>query len=123
MEVEQLYEAIRNLTLAARAKVHTLIALQAAPVGRHVQWLVEWKAARDAACDAPDNGDEEKTLMDTAHGLSILLASTSARSTADMIAQIEWFKEDLVWYVLGNASVAHDSIFETLSQSAQNIGA
>tara|TARA_R110002020_G_scaffold475274_1_gene709352 strand:- start:5733 stop:5918 length:186 start_codon:yes stop_codon:yes gene_type:complete len=61
--------------------------------------------------------------MDTEHGLSVLLASTPATLTADMIAQIEWFKEDLGGYVLGNASPAHDTIFDTISQSAQNIGA
>jgi hypothetical protein len=117
MEFEQFYEASRNLSSAARATVHALIASQAAPLGRAVQWRVEWHAARDGACDALDNGDEEKTLMDTAHGLSVLLASTPASSTADMIAQIEWFKEDLGAYVLGIASPAHD----TISQSAQSI--
>jgi hypothetical protein len=53
---------MQNLSPAARAKVHALIASQAAPVGRHVQWLVEWHAARDAALNAPDNGDEQKSL-------------------------------------------------------------
>ena len=121
MQIDQFYEAVQNLSPAGRAKVHVLIASQAAPAGRHVQWLGEWHAARDAACDEPDNGDEEKTLTDTAHGLSVLLASTPAMSTADMITQIERFKEDLGAYVLGNASPAHDTIFETLSRSAQNI--
>jgi hypothetical protein len=44
MEVEQFYEAMRTLTPATQAKVHALIASQAAPAGRHDQWLVECQA-------------------------------------------------------------------------------
>ncbi len=57
--------------------------------GAHVQWLADWHEARDTTCDAPDDSAEENQLLDAAQALSILLATTPAKSPADMIAQIE----------------------------------
>ncbi|GIT88485.1 hypothetical protein [Roseobacter sp. OBYS 0001] len=87
----------------------------------HVQWLADWHKARDAAAEATDDTPEETRHMDTAEALSILLASTPATSPEDLIAQIAWFKEDLGQYVLGNASSAHDLIFEALAKGVANI--
>lgn len=61
--------------------------------------------------------------MEIMEDLSVLLATTPATTQAGLVAQIERFREHLVDYPLGNASPAHDTIFETLSKSRMNIAA
>ena len=103
-------------TLGAQARGQSNRAIP-----QHDLSLAEWHKARDAATDAPDNASEKTQHMDTAQALSILLATIPAKSTNDLVAQIEWFKEEMGDFVIGNATPAHDLIFETLAKGVQNI--
>ncbi len=61
IQIEQFYEAMQNLTREARTNIDALIAAPNTRKAQHVKWLADWHKTRDAACDASDNCDEEKT--------------------------------------------------------------
>ncbi|MCX7565512.1 hypothetical protein OS189_04030 [Sulfitobacter sp. F26169L] len=54
-------------------------------------------------------------MKEAAQALSVLLVSTPATTLASMIAQIERPSEDLGQYVIGNAFLAHDQVFDTFN--------
>ncbi|MGJ5621074.1 hypothetical protein [Sulfitobacter sp. MF3-043] len=122
MQLNEFYTIMGELDAGSRAKI--LAQLEAGNLGQdsHSEWLVNWRKASEAACDAPDDSEEEAMQHDAAQALSILLATTPATNAQDLIAQIEWFKEDMGQYVFGNAAPAHDKIFDTLLKSVRNIG-
>ncbi|WP_439149400.1 hypothetical protein [Sulfitobacter sp.] len=88
---------------------------------QHVQWLADWREARNTAETTLEDSPEDQAVAEALHDRSVRLATTPALSPAGLVAQIEWFKEDLGGYVLGNASPAHDLIFETLVESVVNL--
>ena len=88
---------------------------------QHIQWLSDWRAVRSAGETVRDNSPNEVATMEAEQSLSVLIATTPAMSPDGLVAQIEWFKEDLGGYVLGNASPAHDLILETPVESVVNL--
>ena len=90
-------------------------------VNDHVQWLADWHTAREAIENAPYDCDADAVEMQTQEAMSTLLATIPAASKHDLLAQIEWFKEELGEYVFGNASPAHDMIFDTLKKGVENV--
>jgi hypothetical protein len=121
MKLDELYISMASLGDEVRAKIHAMIASPDTQIDQHVKWLADWYNARDAAVNAPDGSADESCQMEVAQELSVFLATTPATSRAGLVAQIEWFSEDLGVYVLGNASPAHDSIFDTLYRNTLNI--
>jgi hypothetical protein len=105
---------------SAEIRAQILVEAQSAS-GAHVQWLTEWRAARDAACESEDGTPDEEVHFEIAEFLSIKLATIPATTPADTLAQIAWFKEDLGDHVFNNRATEHDKIFDTLLKSVQNI--
>jgi hypothetical protein len=68
-----------------------------------------------------DNSSEELVAIEAAQLLSVVRATTPASSPEGLVAQINLFKEDLGYYALGNASPAHELIFDKLLESVINL--
>ncbi len=91
--------------------------------GNHVEMLARWCKARAATSNMPDDSPGEAHIYEQIEELSVSLATTPATTLADLIAQIEWFEEDLGMYINGNAAPAHELIFQTLRAGAQHVSA
>jgi hypothetical protein len=122
MHLNEFYTMMSNLDPSSRAEVLAKIKGDQPSQDRHVQWLADWHAARDAACEANDNSKDETKYHDMAEALSVQLATIPATTLTGAMAQIAWFKEDLGQYVIGNRMPEQDRIFDTLSKTLQNIG-
>lgn len=92
-------------------------------ISNHVQWLADWRAARDAFEAIADGATGADKIAEDTQALSVRLATTPASSTEGIAAQITWFKEDLGYYVRDNVSPELGQIFDTLEKGAVNIGA
>lgn len=120
MQIEQFVETMA----ATSADQKTAIAMCADDLegGSHADWLEKWHLFRDNECKLIDNCPIANELLEKINQLSVQLATTLATTLKDATAQIEWLKEDLGCYFFGNATPAHDMIFDPLLKTVEQIG-
>ncbi len=121
MKLNQSHSRMAPIDNQPCAVNHAPIASRDTNKDQHVKWLADWRKALDASTNATDGSTDECCEMELAQELSVLLATTPATSRAGLVAQIEWFRDDLGGYVFRNALPAHDAIFDTLTKSASSI--
>lgn len=118
MQIKEFMTALTDMTPETRLQAHRLVELKCQS---HVKWLEAWHTARDGYSEAGEDTLEGKALYVEYDMLALLLATTPAQTSEDMVAQIEWLKEDLGDHIIGSVSEPYKSVFDVLIKSAQQL--
>jgi hypothetical protein len=115
MQIEEFIPTLTDMAPEFRLQAHRLIELKSQS---HVKWPDAGRSAREGYSEAGDDTPEEKALYVGYDMLALLLATTPAQTSEDMVAQIEWLKEDLGDHIIGSVSEPSQSVFDVLIKSA-----
>ena len=77
-------------------------------------WFAEWQGSHHDWMNLTEGTPEEQAASDRAEELAKLIANTKATSTAGIIAQFAWFKQDLGDYVTSMVSESYAGVLDNL---------
>lgn len=100
------------------------LPINAKPHDQFPEWFAEWKSLFIALNESSlkDDTPEEKAAYAALNKFAIQISRTQATTAESIAAQIQWFEEDIGYYVLENVDNNRGRIFATLLSGGWNDG-